>query len=318
MSYTGTEILQLMSSVIDDLNSSGSPSANVADQKRVIGLLDLWQHEMMKASDVRKEYPISCYRKNNLLGDIGCFRIIENNGETQTYQAVGAHCFYLEVNGDCTLEISVGGSSVTGEYSFNGGTDTAFSDAISISVPESTLSPAQKPFYAIRGIFTADDSATVTMTISGSYYFRHMNRALSNYKFESASDVPDFKPWYKVDMPSDFKSRSQVIDEYPSFQYAEDSSHKWEGNELYVNFGYEGLIRIKYVPIPTKITALTQTLEIDEITAASAAYYLAEHFFRADTNDTAADRCAKKFETLKKEASIKGPLSFQEVVDVYG
>lgn len=310
MSYTGTEIFNMAVAVIDELSDTGAiVDSQIAEYKyRAPYLLDMWQHEMAKTGDLYKTLEVSCYRKNNLLTDVAQFQMVENTGTDQDYTAKGVNCFYFEVDGDCTVTFP----GLTGTYVFNGGEETAFNETITITVPAGTTS-----FLSCRGIF--DSESDVTMTFGGNYYFRHNNRALSPYKFASADKVPDFKPWYKVQMPSDFKSRTQIIDEYPSWQYSEANNHRWEGNnELYVLFSYEGLIRIKYVPIPAKITALTQTLEVDEITATSGAYYLATHFAMADQNDSLAQLCRDKFRELKIDSMVRQPLSPSEIKDVYG
>ncbi len=302
--------------ILDELSDTGAVvDGQVKDYKyRAPYLLDLFQKEMAKSGDLFKTFELDCFRKKNLLGDVSQMGIIvENNGESQAYTGTGAYCFYLEVDGDCTIAFTENGAAVSGTYSFNGGAATAFTGSISITVPAGTTS-----FLPIRGILTATGGA-VTMTISGSYYFRHSNRALSVYKFASALSVPDFKPWYKVTMPTDFKSRSQIVSEYPNWQYQEGSSSiKWEGaNELYVMFSYEGLIRIKYVPVPAKITALTQTLEIDDVSAVAGSYYLAEHFAMADQNSELAAKCKEKFRELKIDSMIKQPLQPAEIKDIY-
>lgn len=316
MAYTGTEIFAQAISILDELSDTGTIMDNqVREYKyRAPYLLDLWQREMAKSGDLVKTFELSCFRKKNLLGDTNQMGVIkENNAETQEYGAAGAYCFYLEVDGDCTIAFTEDGAALSGNYSFNGGEESAFTGSISITVPAGTTS-----FLPIRGVLTAS-GGNVTMTIGGNYYFRHNNRALSPYKFATADKVPDFKPYYKVTMPSDFKNRSQLISEYPSWQYQEGSpSIKWEGvNELWVMFSYEGLIRIKYIPVPAKITALTQTLEVDDITATSGAYYLAEHFALADQNTELAQRCKEKFRELKIESMIKQPLQPSEIKDVY-
>lgn len=317
MSYTANEVFSMAIAILDELSDVGTIiDSQIKEYKyRAPYLLDLWQHEMASHGDLYKTFELSCFRKKNLLGDISQMGIIkENNAESQSYSGVGAYCFYLEVDGDCTITLAEGGASLSGSYSFDGGTETAFTGSIAVTVPAGTTS-----FLPIRGILTAT-GGNVTMTISGSYYFRHNNRALSEYRFSTAANVPDFKPWYKIDMPSDFKSRSQIISEYPNWQYQQGSpSIKWEGaNELYVMFSYEGLIRIKYVPVPTKITALTQTLEVDDITATSGAYYLAEHFAMADQMDELAARCKEKYRELKIDAMIRQPLQPSEIKDLYG
>lgn len=314
--YTGTEIFSQAIAILDELSDSGTiVESQIKEYKhRAPYLLDLWQREMIKNGDLFKTFELSCFRKKNLLGDTSQLGIIiENNAEPQSYSASGAYCFYIEVDGDCTLTFTEDGTPLSGKYSFNGGAETAFTGTVNITVPAGTTS-----FLPIRGILAAS-GGTVTMTISGTYYFKHNNRALSPYKFATADKVPDFKPWYKVQMPSDFKSRSQIISEYPSWQYQEGSSSvKWEGaNELYVMFSYEGIIRIKYIPVPTKITDLSQTIEVDDITATSGAYYLAEHFAMADMNDELARRCKEKFRELKIDSMVKTPLQPAEIKDVY-
>lgn len=314
--YTGTEIFSQAIAILDELSDSGTiVESQIKEYKhRAPYLLDLWQREMIKNGDLFKTFELSCFRKKNLLGDTSQLGIIiENNAEPQSYSASGAYCFYIEVDGDCTLTFTEDGTPLSGKYSFNGGAETAFTGTVNITVPAGTTS-----FLPIRGILAAS-GGTVTMTISGTYYFKHNNRALSPYKFATADKVPDFKPWYKVQMPSDFKSRSQIISEYPSWQYQEGSSSvKWEGaNELYVMFSYDGIIRIKYIPVPTKITDLSQTIEVDDISAVSGAYYLAEHFAMADMNDELARRCKEKFRELKIDSMVKTPLQPAEIKDVY-
>lgn len=317
MAYTGKELYDAAITIIDELSDTGTVDENKTKEYlgRAPRLLDLWQHEMAKSGDLHKTFELSCFRKKNLLTDVTQMGlIVENNGESQAYSGVGAYCFYLEVDGDCTITLQENGADLSGTYSFNGGEETAFDGSINITVPEGTTS-----FLPIRGILAAS-GGNVTMAISGSYYFRHNNRALSPYKFATADKVPDFKPWTKVTMPADFKSRSQIISETPNWQYSEGTpSVKWEGsNEMYVMFSYEGLIRIKYIPVPTKITDLSQTLEVDEITSASAAYYLAEHFAMADQNSELAGRCKEKYRELKIDSMIKQPLQPAEIKDLYG
>jgi len=316
MAYTGDEIFSRSIAILDELSDTGTiVDSQIKEYKyRAPYLLDLWQKEMSSHGDLYKTFELSCFRKNNLLGDTGQMGIIkENNAETQDYSAKGAYCFYIETDGNCTLTFTENGAALSGVYSFNGGAETPFAGTISITVPAGTTS-----FLPIRGILTAS-GGTVKMSVSGSYYFKHNNRALSPYRFATAAKVPDFKPWVKVTMPTDFKSRSQIVSEYPNWQYQEGSSSvKWEGaNELYVMFSYEGIIRIKYIPVPVKITALTQTLEIDDITATSGAYYIAEHFAMADQNDALAARCKEKYRELKIDSMVKTALQPSEIKDLY-
>jgi hypothetical protein len=153
MSYTGTEIFDRAIAILDELSDTGAVvDSQIKEYKyRAPYLLDLWQKEMAKSGDFFKTFELSCFRKNNLLGDVSQMgKIIENNGETQEYSAVGAHCFYLEVDGDCTLTFTEGGANVSGTYSFNGGAETPFDGTINIAVPAGTTS-----FLPVKGILSA-------------------------------------------------------------------------------------------------------------------------------------------------------------------
>lgn len=313
--YTGQELFDRSMAVMDEMTESGTINAEDTAEyaSKAPNLLDLWSKRMAKTAGKKKTFEISCFRRTNLLGDLNQLgKIIENNGESQTYSAIGAHCFYVEVDGDCTLTFANYGEPISGKYSFNGGEETEFTGTIDIQVPEGTTS-----FLPIRGILTGGN---VTMTISGDYYFKHNNRTLSSYKYKSALDVPDFRPYYKVELPSDFISRSQIISEFPSWQYQEGSpSVKWEGDsDLYVMFSYEGLIRLVYTSIPAKITSLDQTIEYDETVAMSAVPYLVKHFARADMNDEIAGDAKQEFREMFADATTKAPLTPSEIADIYG
>jgi hypothetical protein len=122
-----------------------------------------------------------------------------------------------------------------------------------------------------------------------------------------------------VDLPDDFISRSQIVTEYPQWQYQEGySSIKWENEkDLYVMFSYEGIIRINYVSMPTKITTLDQEIEYPENVAMSAVPYLVKHFARADMNNEIAGDAKEEFAQMYVDTAAKEPLTLTEVVDVY-
>lgn len=316
MATTARNIFNKAISIIDELTDTGIINdAYVREYSaRAPYLLDLWQKEMAKSGDLYKVFEITRVRPRNLLGDLNHYGVIrENNGTPETFSANNARCFYLEVDGDCTISFTENGSPVSGEFIFNKGTSQPFSGSINITVPQGTTS-----CLPVKGILNTN-GGNVALTLSGQYYFRHNNIALCDYKLKEPEDVPDFTPWVKITMPEDFKSQSQIINEYPSWQYDESHNHKFEGaNRLYVLFSYEGLIRITYVPVPVEITDLDQVLEIDDITATTGAYYLAEHFAMADFNDELARACRYKYRDLKAEAMIKTPLSATEIIDMYG
>jgi hypothetical protein len=313
--YTGQEVFEQSISIIDELNTSGivDPTQVKEYSSRAPFLLDLWQKEMAKSGDLYKTFEISCFRKQNLLGDLNSFDAVEHISTDQTYQCIGGKCFHFGVDSQATVYIEelIGGTwqNVAGTFMTNAIPSTVFNGSISATSTES--------FTYYKGLISpVSQSNSIRLRFSGNYYYRHSNRAISPNNYPVITLVPDFKAYYKVTMPTDFKTATQVISEYPSWQYTE-GVHKWEGQDLYIQFAYTGTIRITYVPVPAKITSLTQTLEIDDINAMSAAYYLAEHFAMADQNSELASMCRNKFKTLKMESTVKTPLALTQIRDVY-
>jgi hypothetical protein len=126
--------------------------------------------------------------------------------------------------------------------------------------------------------------------------------------------VPEYGEYVKYDMPTNFNSITQITEENPT----SGLYHRWENNkDLYINYAFEGVLKITYKPTPTKITALTQTLEVSESSAIAGAYYLAEHFAMADQNSELAQRCKQKYAELKSEDMRERPLFPQSITDVY-
>lgn len=317
MAYTGEKIFMMAMAKMDEMTETGSLNPEDVAEYRAKApyLLEIWSKRMAKRAGQKKIFEMSCVRKKNLLGDLSHIsEIVENNNEEQKYSAKGANCFYIGVDGDCTVSFTENGTPLSGKYVFNDGDETDFTGDISITVPEGTTS-----FLSLKGILLPQSQdSQITMTVSGQYYFRHINRSLSPYKYPSASKVPDFKAYYKVEMPSDFISRSQIITEYPKWQYQEGNSQiKWEGDNLYTMFSYDGLIRIVYISQPTKIASLEQEIEYPEHIAISAVPYLVKCFARSDMMDELSADAREEFMQMYVDAVTGEPLTPTEIADVF-
>jgi len=316
--YTGKEIFEMAMAVMDEISENGQLSPDDVAEYRAKApyLLELWSKRMAKSFGNKKTFEFVATKKKNLLGDLNqVSNIVENNGEIQEYSGKGANCFYLEVDGDCRITFKEDGGSISGKYVFNNGEETDFTDTIEITVPEGT-----KTFLPVKGIlFTQRQDSTITMTITGDYYFRHNNRALSPYKYPSVSKVPAFEAYYKIELPEDFISRTQIISEEPKWQYNEGSPQiKWENDrDLYVMFSYDGVIRINYVSLPKKITSLDQEIEYPEHIAISAVPYLVKHFARADMNDEIANDALQEFAQMYANTYAQEPLTPTQIIDVF-
>jgi len=308
--YTGTEIFNQAIAILDELSDIGTiVDSQIKEYKyRAPYLLDLWQHEYAKKGSLFNTIPINRRPMTNLLGEK--FGIEEHFDEDKTYETsevANSFNFTVDNEGEVYVEEYVGGAwaNVSGKYIQDDGSETAFTGLITISA---LTEPSR-----IKGIITATGSKT-RLRFSGSYYYQFYNFALFKAAFPTCARVPEYGEYVKYDMPTNFNSITQITEENPQ----SGLYHRWENNkDLYINHAFEGVLKITYKPTPTKITVLTQTLEINESSSISGAYYLAEHFAMADQNSELAQRCRQKYAELKSEDMKERPLAPQSIADVY-
>lgn len=75
-------------------------------------------------------------------------------------------------------------------------------------------------------------------------------------------------------MPADFQVESQIISIETEGSYELATDFKWEGkNILLIPDTFVGTIKIVYYPIPSMLTALTDTLVLDDITCRTTMAY---------------------------------------------
>jgi hypothetical protein len=175
-------------------------------------------------------------------------------------------------------------------------------------------------FTAYKGVITPTEGATKSrMRFAGSYYYRHNNRALFNVPFANKNKVPDYRPWVKKTMPSNFKSVDDIISEYPERVYTSDSNYKWEGRDaLYVDYYYSGTIRIVYRPVPIKLEKMTDTLQVDDVTARTILPYgLGAHLMLSENTDSASF-FQQRYEEMKLNSGRQHPSSIETITNVYG
>lgn len=298
---TAQTIYDMAMDFMDKRNQTGVIDTTKTARYRVRtpSILTSWQSELAKTGDLYSKKEIPCKPIPSLFGLISGFDTLEHLSVDLTKEVTKpCKAYSFEVDGEATIYIE--------DYT------TQWNVLATINVPSDVIS-----YTNYNGIVTPTNGATKSrIRFSGSYYYKATNYALFDYPLK-ASQVPKYAPWVKYQMPADFKSVDQIIDEYPDRQYAKDSTYKWEGRkDLYLNYYYEGKVRIVYKPIPIPITDLSQTLEVDDITAMSGAYFLASHLLLTEDPATASFFNGR-FMELKIESNIKQPASIQDIVDVY-
>lgn len=300
--FTAQQIFDITCDLINKRQANGiiNASTTAIYKARAPGILTLWQSEIAKSGDLYATHEISNKPIPNMLGLLKEFNITEHVETDLTYEAIGkAKAYYFEVDGPATVYVE--------DYT------TQWNTLATIIVPDTVES-----FTGYKGVVTPTTGATrARLRFSGSYYYRTINRALFSYPFQ-ADRVPDYRPWIKKEMPSDFKSIDQIVSEFPERQYQKESNYRWEERKnLYINYYFEGNYRVVYKPVPIPITSLTQTLQVDEISSMSGAYFLASHLLLVEDPDSAS-YFNQRYEELKMESNIKTPATATQIIDIYG
>lgn len=304
MATTVQQVFDLSMALIDEVLDNGtiSVSDTASYSAKTPSIVTLLQTELIKTGDLFSTYEISNKPVDNLLGYSSEFDIMEFTGDEITREAEGSvKAYYFEVDRVGTVYVE----------DYNGSWNT-------LDTVTTTNTPSG--FTAYKGVVTPSDGATRSrLRFTGTYYYRTVNRALFSVPFESESDVPNYRPWVKVSMPADFKGISEIVEEYSDRQYFNTANFKWEGRkDLYMSYFYEGNIRIVYRPVPTIITALTDTLQIDDVTARTVLPYgLAAHLM-IEENTTTASFFNQRYEELKSLANRKPPAAIEEIQNFYG
>lgn len=266
-------------------------------QEKAIRFVNMGQRQLYKLGNKYETHPISHTPIDNLCS-VG-FGIEEFTGETiylpSETGVQGAQSYYIEADNPLVIELQENQSGVWTTLE----TETA------------TLIG----YTAFKGNLTlADTSNYVRYKISGSTFARVRNVALFEYLFNV---VPNYAPYYKEEMPSDFRSVDAVVEEYPNQNYRIKGNYKLEkNNTMYIDWNFSGQMRVNYFAYPTDVALLTDSIDLDDIATNALTYYvaakIAAHEFKQLVN---------LFEDLYQEAKqilVYEPASSVEMLDYYG
>ncbi len=303
MATTVQEVFEITMDLIDErLDTGVIDVTDTASYKvKTPGILNVLQAELLKPGDLFSTFSISNKPIENKLGFKSEFNVINYEGTEQIYIANSSiKAYYFEVDDASTVFVE--------DYT------TGWNILATVSATSTN------GFTAYKGIVTPTANATQSrLRFTGTYYYRHVNRALFNVPFLSSTKVPDYRPWVEKAMPSDFESVDEIINEFYEQNYTKDASFKWEGrNKLFIDYYYEGNIRIVYHPIPIKLTATTDTLQLNDITSRTILPYgLAAHLLLSE-NSQSASFFQQRFEELKMLGTRQQAVSSEQIFDIYG
>jgi hypothetical protein len=132
--------------------------------------------------------------------------------------------------------------------------------------------------------------------------------------FVSATGTEEY---VRITLPSDFHSIDEVKweDDYGNIYPV---VYKTEGRStILVSPITSGDMYITYRPIPTAITALTDSMTVDDVTARTVLPYgLAAELFK-DEKDDLYPVLYQRYQQLKKDMTIR-PAKITDTIDVYG
>lgn len=303
MATTAQEIFKLAMGLQDELEDNGTINAtNTMNYSvKTPGILTILQTELIQQGDLFKTHQISHMPVDNLFGYRYGFEVKAFTGTDQTLECpYSAKAYYFEVDGDCTVYVE----DYTGSWN---------------TLETLAITPTESGFTAYKGIVTPTSGATKSrLRFSGTFYYRLVNTALYGVPFATDNDVPDYRPWIKKTMPDDFKSVNEIVHEEVE-RYSQASTYKWEGmRDLYMNYYFKGNIRVVYRPIPLVVSALTDTMQVDDVTARKVLPYgLAAHLL-LNENPSVAAYFNDRYEEMKFIETKRPPAAFEQIEDVYG
>jgi len=169
-----------------------------------------------------------------------------------------------------------------------------------------------------KGVLSVSSTTNpVRLKVEGTEHFLHQNRALWKYLYK-ADAVPTYESWVKYDLPSDFNAIDMIVEEYNVRQYAQTENYKIENyRDFYFNYYFNGSIRITYKPIPITITALTDTIQIDDVLAQNMVYDITAKLGFYENPDLVNWSEERRIES-KADSSVDDAPSAEVVVDYYG
>lgn len=301
MSVTANDVFKITLSLSGDLDENGQPE-DVDDLKvRTPGILTALQAEHIKTGDIFSTFEITNKPVANMLGYLSGQDYVEFLGEDIIKEASGsAKSYYFEVSDDAVVYIE----DFTGSWNV---------------LATVNCTPTTSGYTAYKAKVAPTPGATKSrIRFSGTNRYVFTNYALFSAPFATDNDVPVYRPWVAIQMPVDFKGLEQIVEEYPDRQYAKSSNFKWEGkNKLFINYYYEGNIRIVYRPIPLTITALTDTLQVDDVTARSVLPWgLAMEFYKDD--ETKFAYFQSRYMEMKALSAPKQLATEQQIINIYG
>lgn len=265
---------------------------------------DIAQKEIATIKKIHAVYSISQNPIKSLLGLLKGFDLQQHlDVDLVDTQGTGAQSYYFEVDRTATVYIE---ECVNGVW----------------NILQTLTIPTITEFTAYKGFITPTSLTNlIRLRFSGAYPYNIRNRALYAYKFPTVQDIPDYTPFTKYEMPTDFMEVQKVVQQTDPRTYMEMISCKWEGKKtLVLNYYDTGSFDIHYYRYPTTIDSNTpDSYEFEVYTEAQDAipFFLAAKCLM-DENILMSMQLSNEFNTKLNGISTKDKQTASTVSEVYG
>lgn len=298
------EVFDKAMALIDEVSVNGAPvsTASLEDFKlKGYDLMTLTLEEINYLNDVNSEFEVSWSPIQNALGEQ--WQVQRFTGDDKSYEKVGAKCYSYEVEDEGVQYVEE--ETAPGVWTIL--------ETITVTAEETADGMIRK-----YGVITASDTSNkIRLRFSGTYVYMFQNVFMSELPFKLAN-VPYYRRYFPVDMPSDFQSVEQLVEESELQHYSYIGHYKWENyNQLYVSWDFDGTYRVLYKPEPFRITALTDQVNMKKELLVLVAYKLAGEIAIHEQRRNAS-YFFSKFDELKAQMERHTPEPEQEIVNLYG
>jgi len=129
-----------------------------------------------------------------------------------------------------------------------------------------------------------------------------------------ASAVPTAGGWIAHTMPADFYNETQIVSIETDGVYGNATDFKWEGDSvLLIPDTFIGTIKVIYTPIPAVLTALTDTMVVDNIVCTTILTYGLASRLLTNENKTLASFFNQLYEEARNRPKMR-KLAYAETI----
>lgn len=262
-------------------NASLIPSQKNADYTlRFNHFADMSQKEIAQIRKIPATYIITQNTIPNILGLLKGFEMKQHLGEDIVFEGKGCKSYYFEVDNIATIYI---------EKLVNGAWETL----------ETIENTTKRKFTQHRGLVANDEKSLVRIRFSGQYVYNYRNIALYAYSFPAVEDIPDYIPYVRYELPSDFMELKSIISETEVRQYKTMQQYFFENRRtLLLNYYEVGQYIINYYRYPSDITddtIDTYEFEVDIDAQEAIPFFIAGHVI-IDENPTVATQLINEYQ----------------------